>query len=136
MPGSIQGLQPILADLSDAAATDLNAHARLVAAGIGADQYAEIVYDRDTGPDGSWVGVATRTQGSSNGSGYLAIVYGGQVQLYRTDYTGGLNFTLLAQASAATGVTRHDRCPRHDQADDATADDKHLDAISRAQRKN
>ena len=43
-------------------------------------------------------------QGAGNGSGYLAIVYAGEVRLYRTDDSGGLSFTLLASASAAIGT--------------------------------
>ena len=85
-------------------ATGLNAQARLVTPAVGADQYAEITYDQDPGCGQSWVGVATRIQGASNGSGYLAIAYAGEVRLYRTDDAGGLNFTLLASASAAIGT--------------------------------
>ena len=48
---------------------------------LGADQFAEITYDQDPGAN-SWVGVMTRVQGASNGSGYLAIAYAGQVRLY------------------------------------------------------
>ena len=69
-------------------AAGLNAQARLVAAAItAADQYAEITYDQDPGA-ASWVGVTTRVQGAGNGSGYLAIVYAGEVRLYRTDDSG------------------------------------------------
>jgi hypothetical protein len=78
----------------------LNAQARLVTPAQGSNQYSEITYDRDPGSL-SWVGVATRTQGPGNGSGYLAIVYAGEVRLYRTDDTGGLHFTMLASANAA-----------------------------------
>ena len=86
-------------------ATGLNAQARLVTPAVGADQYAEITYDQDPGLAGqSWVGVATRLQGASNGSGYLAIAFAGEVRLYRTDDAGGLNFTLLASASADIGT--------------------------------
>ena len=84
-------------------AIGLNAQARLVTPAVGADQYAEITYDQDPGSS-SWVGVATRIQGAGNGSGYLAIAYAGEVRLYRTDDSGGLNFTLLASASAAIGT--------------------------------
>jgi hypothetical protein len=84
-------------------APGLNAQARLLAPVVAADQYAEITYDQNPGSNG-WVGVATRIQGSSNGSGYLAIVYAGEVRLYRTDDSGGLNFTLLAQVSASIGA--------------------------------
>jgi hypothetical protein len=86
-------------------ATGLNAQARLVTPAVGADQYAEITYDQDPGLAGqSWVGVATRIQGAGNGSGYLAIAYAGEVRLYRTDDAGGLNFVLLASASADIGT--------------------------------
>lgn len=80
-------------------ANGLNALGRLVTPSIGANQYAEITYDQDPGAS-SWVGVMTRIQGPGNGSGYLAIVYAGEVRLYRADDAGGLNFTLLAFASA------------------------------------
>ena len=83
-------------------AVGLNAQGRLVTPAVGADQYAEITYDQNPGAS-SWVGVATRTQGAGNGSGYLAIVYAGEVRLYRTDDTGSLSFTLLASATAAIG---------------------------------
>ena len=90
--------------VSDGAyAVGLNAQGRLVTPAVGADQYSEITYDRDPGSL-SWVGVTTRTQGEGNGSGYLAIVYAGEVRLYRTDDTGSLHFTLLASASAAIGT--------------------------------
>ena len=80
-------------------AAGLNAQARLVVPLITAAQYAEITYDQDPGA-ASWVGVTTRVQGATNGSGYLAIVYAGEVRLYRTDDTGTLHFTLLAAESA------------------------------------
>ena len=67
---------------------------------MGPDQFAEITYDQDPGTDG-WPGVMTRVQGAYNGSGYLAIAYAEQVQLYRADDTGSLNFTLLASADAS-----------------------------------
>ena len=66
---------------------------------MGPDQFAEITYDQDPGT-GGWPGVMTRVQGVNNGSGYLAIAYDEQVQLYRTDDVGSLNFTLLASADA------------------------------------
>jgi hypothetical protein len=84
-------------------ANGLNAQARLATPAVTANQYAEITYDRDPG-SASWVGAATRIQGAGNGSGYLAIVYAGEVRLYRTDDVGGLNFTLLAAASANVGT--------------------------------
>ena len=84
-------------------AVDLLDGARLVQPVLGADQFAEITYDQDPGAS-SWVGVMTRVQGASNGSGYLAIAYAGQVRLYRTDDTGGLNFSLLASANASVGT--------------------------------
>ena len=82
---------------------DLLAQARLVTPTIGADQYSEITYDQDPGT-AAWAGVATRVQSASNGSGYLAIAYAGEVRLYRTDDTGSLSFTLLASASASVGT--------------------------------
>ncbi len=63
---------------------DSLAQARLVTPTIGADQYSEITYDQDPGAS-AWAGVATRVQGASNGSGYLAIAYAGEVRLYRTE---------------------------------------------------
>jgi hypothetical protein len=84
-------------------AIGLNAQARLVTPAVGSDQYAEITYDQNPG-SASWVGVTTRTQGAGDGSGYLAIVYAGEVRLYRTDDTGSLNFTMLAAASALVGA--------------------------------
>jgi hypothetical protein len=84
-------------------AAGLNAQARLVTPPLASDQYSEITYDQDPG-SASWVGVTTRTQGSGNGSGYLAIVYAGEVRLYRTDDTGGLSFTMLAAAGAPLGT--------------------------------
>ena len=83
-------------------AVGLNALGRLATPAVGADQYSEITYDQDPGT-ASWVGVATRIQGASNGSGYLAIAYAGEVRLYRADDNGSLSFTLLASASAAIG---------------------------------
>ena len=80
-------------------AIGLNAMGRRVAPPAASDQYAQITYDQDPGVF-SWVGVSTRVQGAGNGSGYLAIVYAGEVRLYRTDDTGSLTFTLLAAASA------------------------------------
>ena len=91
-----------LAEDNGAFATGLAAAARRVSPLVGADQYAEIVYDQDRGAS-SWVGVMTRVQGAANGSGYLAIAYAGEVRLYRTDDTGALNFTLLASASGELG---------------------------------
>jgi hypothetical protein len=70
---------------------------------MGADQYAEITYDQNPG-SASWVGVTTRVQSGSNGSGYLAIVYAGEVRLYRADDAGSLSFALLAAASAPIGT--------------------------------
>jgi hypothetical protein len=94
------------ADLSKNAGaytTGLNALARVTAPALTSNQYAEITYDQNPGT-GSWVGVSTRIQGSGNGSGYLAIVYAGEVRLYRTDDSGGLNFTMLEAATADVGA--------------------------------
>jgi hypothetical protein len=88
---------------SGAYSTNTTSAARLVAPAVSADQYAEITYDQDPG-SASWPGVMTRVQGASNGSGYLAIAYAGQVRLYRTDDRGTLNFPLLASANASVGV--------------------------------
>jgi hypothetical protein len=76
-----------------------NAMARRIMAGVAANQYSEITFDQDPG-SASWVGVMTRIQGATNGSGYLAIVYAGEVRLYRADQGGSLNFTMLAAAAA------------------------------------
>jgi hypothetical protein len=80
--------------------TNITSGARLLTPAVGPDQYAEITYDQDPGT-ASWPGVMTRVQGANNGSGYLAIAYAGQVQLYRTDDNGSLNFTLLVSADAS-----------------------------------
>jgi len=80
-------------------ALGLNAMGRRVTPLVASDQYAQISYDQDPGAS-SWVGVSTRVQGPGNGSGYLAIVYAGEVRLYRADDSGFLNFTLLDAASA------------------------------------
>ncbi len=66
---------------------------------MGPDQFAEIAYDHDPGSTG-WPGVMTRIQGTTNGSGYLAIAYAGQVRLYRADDNGSIGFALLALAGA------------------------------------
>ena len=83
--------------------TQITSAARLVTPVVGADQFAEITYDQDPGT-ASWPGVMTRIQGASNGSGYLAIAYAGQVRLYRSDDTGNLNFPLLASANVDVSV--------------------------------
>lgn len=70
---------------------------------VSPDQYAEITYDQDPGAS-SWVGVATRIQGPTNGSCYLAFAYNGQVQFWRADDFGGLSWTKLASANAAVGM--------------------------------
>ena len=98
-PGSWADLQKS----NGAFAAGLNAQARLVAPALGPDQYSEITYSQDPGA-ASWVGVTTRTQSAANGSGYLAIVYAGEVRLYRADDSGSLNFTLLASAAANIGT--------------------------------
>jgi|GEM_PF-5835586 len=87
--------------------TQITSGARLVTPTLSADQYAEITYDQDPGT-ASWPGVMTRVQGASNGSGYLAIAYSGQVRLYRTDDKGGLNFTQLASANVNVGTAPRD----------------------------
>ena len=60
--------------------TNKTGGARLATPAIGADQYVEITYDQDPGA-ASWPGVMTRVQGPTNGSGYLAIAYDGEVRL-------------------------------------------------------
>ena len=92
-----------LAKNNGAFANGVNAQARMVATTAVSDQYSEITYEQDPGA-ASWVGVTTRTQGAGNGSGYLAIVYAGEVRLYRADDSGSLNFTMLASASANLGT--------------------------------
>jgi hypothetical protein len=82
-----------------ALADGLNAMARRITPGVGTNQYSEITFDQDPG-SASWVGVMTRIQGATNGSGYLAIAYAGEVRLYRADQGGSLSFTLLAAAAA------------------------------------
>lgn len=98
-PGSWDSLQK-----NDGAySTSKSSAARLVTPVTDPDQFAEIVYDQDPGPD-SWVGVITRVQGSGNGSGYLALASNSQVVLFRSDDSAMLNFTLLASASASLGA--------------------------------
>jgi hypothetical protein len=70
---------------------------------VGPDQFAEITYDHDPGTSG-WPGVMTRMQGSTNGSGYLAIAFGGTVRLYRVDDNGGLGWNSLASANVDVSV--------------------------------
>jgi hypothetical protein len=92
---------------SGAFADGLNAQAMLAVPVTGANQYSEITYSQDPGAS-SWVGVTTRVQSAADGSGYLAIVYAGQVRLYRADDIGSLSFTLLesVNASIATAPRR------------------------------
>jgi len=74
---------------------------------VGPDQFAEITYDHDPGTSG-WPGVMTRMQGPTNGSGYLAIAYGGTARLYRVDDTGVLNWNELASANVDVSVAPRD----------------------------
>jgi hypothetical protein len=97
-PGSWADLQTN----NGAFTTGVNAMGRRVAPLAAADQYSQVIYDRDPGAS-SWVGVATRVQSGGDGSGYLAIAFNGEVQLYRADDMGSLNFTLLASAAAPIG---------------------------------
>jgi len=83
--------------------TTLTSAARLANPVVGPDEFAEITFDQDPG-SAAWPAVMTRIQGATNGSGYLAIAYNSQVILYRTDDTGGLNFTWLAAADATLGT--------------------------------
>jgi hypothetical protein len=93
------GLWVDLRKNNGALADGLNAMARRITPGVGTNQYSEITFDQDPG-SASWVGVMTRIQGATNGSGYLAIAYAGEVRLYRADQGGSLSFTLLAAAAA------------------------------------
>lgn len=81
----------------------INGAARMACPMVIADQFAEITYDQDPG-SASWPGVMTRVQSRTNGSGYLAIAYSGQVRLYRANDNGGLGFTMLAAVNAAVGT--------------------------------
>ena len=85
-PGSWQAMSKN----NGAYATSVSA-ARIANPLLSPDQFAEITYDHDPGTT-SWVGAMTRMQGSTNGSGYLAFAYAGQVRLYRVDDNGGLNW--------------------------------------------
>ena len=100
---STTGSWSALSKNNGAYTTSGTAGARLTTPLFGPDQFAEITYDQDPGT-ASWPGVMTRVQSASKGSGYLAIAYAGQVRLYRTDDTGGLNFTLLASANASVAA--------------------------------
>jgi hypothetical protein len=75
---------------------------------LGPDEYAEITFSQDPGSSGSWVGVMTRIQGASNGSGYLAFAYAGAVWLYRVDDFGYLSWNELASASVNLGTAPRD----------------------------
>ena len=92
--GTRRGLAGALGKNNGAYAVDMFDQARLVTPVIGADQYSEITYSQDP-VSPSWVGVTTRVQGPTNGSGYLAIAYAGQVRLYRMDDSGSMSYTLL-----------------------------------------
>jgi sugar lactone lactonase YvrE len=92
-----------LSENNGAYSTNVTSGARLTTPAIGPDQFAEITYDQDPG-SASWVGAMTRVQSATNGSGYLAIAYAGQVRLYRTDDSGGLSFPLLASADVDVSV--------------------------------
>ena len=97
------GTSGALSKNNGAYAVDTFDQARLVTPVIGADQYSEITYSQAP-VSSSWVGVTTRVQGPTNGSGYLAIAYAGQVRLYRMDDTGSMSYTLLASADAPIDV--------------------------------
>jgi len=100
---STAGSWASLSENYGAYSTNVTSGARLVSPSVGSDQFAEITYDQDPG-SASWVGVMTRVQSAINGSGYLAIAYSGQVQLYRTDDSSGLSFPLLASANVDVSV--------------------------------
>ena len=77
--------------------------ARMVNPVVSPDLFAEITYDHDPGSAG-WPGVMTRVQGATNGSGYLAIAYSGQVMLFRVDDSGSLGWNFLASANVDVSV--------------------------------
>jgi hypothetical protein len=81
-----------------------NGAARMVNPAVAPDQFAQITYDHDPGSSGSWPGVMTRMQGATNGSGYLAIAYSGQVMLFRVDDNGSLGWNYLTSASVDVSV--------------------------------
>ncbi|QNI33520.1 hypothetical protein H7849_06120 [Alloacidobacterium dinghuense] len=83
--------------------TSTTSAARLLTPVVAADQFAEITYDQDPG-NASWPAVMTRMQSATNGSGYLAIAYNGQVTLYRTDDVGYPSFSWLASANVDVSV--------------------------------
>src|SRR5260370_39878374 len=62
---------------------------------------------QDTGTRG-WVGVMSRMEGATNGGGYLAFAYAGQVWLYRVDDNGSLNWNGLASANVDVSVAPRD----------------------------
>jgi hypothetical protein len=74
---------------------------------LGPDEYAEITYSHDPGTSG-WVGVMTRIQGPTNGSGYLAFAYNGAVWLYRVDDNGSLGWNAVASAQVDVSVAPRD----------------------------
>jgi hypothetical protein len=98
-PGS---WQPSMSKNNGAYSTGVSA-ARVTSPMLSPDQFAEITYDHDPGTSG-WVGVMTRMQGSTNGSGYLAFAYAGAVWLYRVDDNGSLNWNGLASANVDVSV--------------------------------
>src|SRR5260370_25939524 len=62
---------------------------------------------QDTGTRG-WVGVMSRMEGATNGGGYLAFAYAGQVWLYRVDDNGSLNWNGLASVNGDVSVAPRD----------------------------
>jgi hypothetical protein len=93
---------PSMSKNNGAYSKDLSA-ARIANPLLSPDQFAEITYDHDPGTSG-WVGVMTRIQGTTNGSGYLAFAYAGAVWLYRVDDNGSLNWNGLASANVDVSV--------------------------------
>src|SRR5262249_35287073 len=83
--------------------TGVNSAARLVSPAANADQYAEITYDQAPGTS-NWVGVMTRIQSASNGSGYMAAAYAGTVGLYKATDTGSVAFTLVQSVTTDLSV--------------------------------
>src|SRR5260370_34315234 len=62
---------------------------------------------QDTGTRG-WVGVMSRMEGATNGGGYLAFAYAGQVWLYRVDDNGSLDWNGLASGNGDVSVAPRD----------------------------
>lgn len=68
--------------------------ARLLSPTHGADQYVECEFSAAPATN-DWYAVLARMSSSSNGAGYLAIVYQATVRLYKVDDSGSLGFTQI-----------------------------------------